>query len=254
MAAANQARPLSITSERINLKTVEEAVRSLVKWRKSRSHSEKLNLSDQEDEFFYLVLSLIKVPHRDRANTYKILLPHSLLSESSELCLIIDDRIKKGLTKDDAQKKIKSENIPISNVLKLSKLKSNYRSSEAKRELCASYNMFFADKSAAPQLPGLLGKKKVPVPLDLKDRNWKEQIEKACSSTLLCLKTGTCCVVKVAKVSMEMGEIVENVIAACNGIADVVPSKWGNIRSFHLKLLVSLSLPIYQADPDKDSN
>ncbi|KAK4278971.1 hypothetical protein QN277_016740 [Acacia crassicarpa] len=254
MAVANHARRPYTSSERINRTTVEEAVRSLLKWRKSMSHSEKLKLSDQEDEFFYLVLSLNKIPHRDRANTYKILLPHSLLPESSELCLIIDDRHKKGLTKDDAQKKIKSENIPVSNVLKLSKLKSNYRSSEAKRELDDSYHMFFADKGVIPLLQGLLGKKKAPVPLDLKDRNWKEQIEKACSSTLLCLRTGTCYVVRVAKVSMDKDDIVENVIAACNGIAEVVPSKWGNIRSLHLKLLESLSLPIYQTVPDKDSD
>ncbi|KAI9118187.1 hypothetical protein K1719_010519 [Acacia pycnantha] len=50
--------------------TVEEAVRSLLKWRKSKSHSEKLKSLDQEDEFFYLVLSLNKIPHRDRGRTH----------------------------------------------------------------------------------------------------------------------------------------------------------------------------------------
>ncbi|XP_054795909.1 uncharacterized protein LOC129301371 [Prosopis cineraria] len=246
MAVGNQAPAPSTTSGKISPKTVEQAVRSLLRWRKSKSEDEKSKSLNQEDEFCYLVLSLHKIPHKDRADTYKILLPHSLLSEFSQLCLIIDDRRKKGLNKEETQKKIKSENIRVSNVLKLSKLKSDYRSTVAKRELCDSYDMFFADKRVIPQLSSLLGKKKIPVALDLKNKNWKEQIEKACSSTLLCLRTGTCCVVRVAKVSMERDEIVENVVAAINGIAEVVPSKWGNIRSLHLKLLESLALPIYQ--------
>jgi ribosome biogenesis protein UTP30 len=115
--------------------------------------------------------------------------------------------------------------------------------------------MFFTDKRIVPLLPGLLGKhfykkKKIPVPVDLKHKNWKEQIEKACSSALLFLKSGTCSVVKVAKVSMEEEEIVENVVAAINGISEIVPRKWRGVRSLHLKLLESLALPLYQAVPD----
>lgn len=57
--------------------------------------------------------------------------------------------------------------------------------------------------------------------------------------------------VRVADVAfMSVNEIVENVVAACEGIAHVVPSKWRNVRSFHLKLLESVSFPIYQADLD----
>lgn len=56
--------------------------------------------------------------------------------------------------------------------------------------------------------------------------------------------------VKVAKVSMEKDEIVENVVAAINGISEIVPKKWENVRSLHLKLLESLALPIYQTVPD----
>jgi ribosome biogenesis protein UTP30 len=60
-------------------------------------------------------------------------------------------------------------------------------------------------------------------------------------------------VVKVARVSMEKEEIVENVVAAINGIAEIVPQKWGGgggVRSLHLKLLDLLVLPLYQAVPN----
>ncbi|PON69702.1 Ribosomal protein [Trema orientale] len=242
------------TPPRVSPKTVEKAVKALLKWRNSKSQTQKPQLLD-EDEFVYLVLTLKKIPPRDRINAHKVPLPHTLLSDSSELCLIIDDRSKSNLTKDDAVKKISSEGIPVSKVLRLSKLKSDYRPFESKRKLCDSYDVFLADKRVVPLLPRLLGKqffkkKKIPVPVDLRHRNWKEQIERACGSALLFLSTGTCSVVRVAKASMGSGEIVENVVAAVNGIVEIVPRKWGNVRSFHLKLLESLALPIYQALPD----
>ncbi|XP_019443756.1 PREDICTED: ribosomal L1 domain-containing protein 1-like isoform X2 [Lupinus angustifolius] len=239
----------------ITADTVQRAVDSLLKWRTSQSQTQTPKLFDQDDEFVYLILTLKKVPPKGRVNPHKVPLPHSLTSEFSERCLIIDDRPKSNLTKADSQKKIKSENIPISKVLKLSKLASDYRAFEAKRKLCNSYDMFFADKRIVPLLPRLLGKqffkkKKVPVPLDLKKNNWKEQVEKALSSGLLTLRTGTCSVVRVAKLSMERDEIVENVIAAIGGVVEIIPKKWGNVRSFHVKLLESLALPVYQAVPD----
>ncbi|XP_022970132.1 ribosomal L1 domain-containing protein 1-like [Cucurbita maxima] len=239
-------------SSRVRRETAEKAVESLLQWRNSKR--EKPQLFDLED-FLYLVVALKKIPPKGRTNPYKIPLPHSLRSDSSEICLIIDDRSRSNLTKDDARKKIQSENIPISKVIKLSKLKSDYRPFEAKRKLCDSYDMFFADDRVIPLLPSLLGKhfykkKKIPVPLNLRHKNWKEQIERSCSSALLYLRTGTCSVVKVAKTSMEVEEIVSNVIAAIDGIAEIVPKKWSNVRSFHLKVLESIALPIYQTVPE----
>ncbi|GLT70193.1 hypothetical protein SLA2020_422890 [Shorea laevis] len=245
------------TPSKVSPKTVEKALGALLKWRDSRSKEQKPQLLEQ-DEFVYLILTLKKIPQNSRVNAYKIPLPHPLINPTqdfSELCLIIDDRSKSGLTKDDAAKKIKAENIPISKVLKLSKLKTDYRPFEAKRKLCDSYDMFFADRRVVPLLPKLLGKqffkkKKIPVPLDLKHKNWKEQIDNVCRSALLYFSTGTCSVVKVGRLSMESNEILANVMAAINGIAEVVPRKWANIRSIHLKLLESLALPIYQTVPD----
>ncbi|XP_061353970.1 uncharacterized protein LOC133298657 [Gastrolobium bilobum] len=244
-----------MASERVSSETVAKAVDSLLKWRNSQSETQKPKLFDEDEEFVYLILTLKKIPQKGRVNPYKIPLPHSLLSPFSEQCLIIDDRPKAQLTKAQAQNKIQSGSIPISKVLKLTKLASDYRPFEAKRKLCNSYDLFFADKRVVPLLPRLLGKqffkkKKVPVALDLKKSNWKEQVQKACSSGLLSLSTGTCSVVRVAKLSMERDDIVSNVVAAIDGITEVVPIKWSNVRSFHVKLLESLALPVYQTVPD----
>ncbi|XP_044502732.1 ribosomal L1 domain-containing protein 1-like [Mangifera indica] len=243
---------------RVSSKTVEKAVNALLKWKNSKSQTQKPQLLEKDD-FIYLILTLKKIPQNCRTNPYKIPLPHSLIRQEDdnppEFCLIIDDRPKSSLTKDAALKKIKNDELPIAKVVKITKLKTDYRPFEAKRKLCDSYDMFFADKRVVPLLPKLLGKhffkkKKIPVPMDLKHNNWKEQIEKVCESALLYLRTGTCSVLKVGKVSMGTKEIVENVMAAINGIAEIVPRKWGNVRSFHLKMLESLALPAYQAVPD----
>ncbi|RZC43822.1 hypothetical protein C5167_036773 [Papaver somniferum] len=49
---------------------------------------------------------------------------------------------------------------------------------------------------------------------------------------------------------MENDEIIENVAAAIDGVVEIVPKKWTNVRSFHLKMSESLALPIYQSVPD----
>ncbi|XP_010553827.1 PREDICTED: putative ribosome biogenesis protein C8F11.04 [Tarenaya hassleriana] len=242
---------------RVSPKTVDNAVKALLKWREEKSKNEKPQLLEQ-DEFVYLIVTLKKIPQTSRTNPHRIRVPHPLVNlceDSPEFCLIIDDRPKSGLVKEDVMKKIKADDIPISKVIKLSKLKTDYRPYEAKRKLCDSYDMFFADRRVIPLLPRLLGKKffkskKIPVPVDLKHKNWKEQMEKACGSAMFFMRTGTCSVVKVGKLSMESDEIADNVMATVNGVAEIVPSKWKSIRSIHLKLSESLALPMYQSVPD----
>ena len=245
-----------MASENVSPETVSKAVDALLQWRRSQSEIQKPKLLGEDEEFVYLILTLKKIPSKSRVNPHKIPLPHSLISPFSEQCLILDDRPNKArVTKAQAQAKIQSESIPVHKVLKLSKLASDYRPFEAKRKLCDSYDLFFAEKSIVPLLPRLLGKsffkkRKIPVPVDLKKGSCKEQVERACSSAMLFMRTGTCSVVRVAKVRMERDEIVENVVAAIEGAVEVVPKKWGNVRSLHLKLLESLALPVYQTVPD----
>ena len=45
----------------------------------------------------------------------------------------------------------------VAKVIGLSKLKSKYESHEAKRNLCAQYDLFIADDRIIPSLPRLIG-------------------------------------------------------------------------------------------------
>ena len=249
---SSMATPHAVAEETIN-----KATAALLKWHDSKSKTQKPQLLNQDqDQFIYLILTLKKIPPKGRTNPHKIPLPHPLHAPpNSELCLIVDDRPNSNLNSQAAKTKVKSENIPVSKVLSLSKLKSNFRPFEAKRKLCDSYDFFLADKRIVPLLPKLLGKhffkkRRIPVAVDLGHKNWKEQIERACGSALLYLRTGTCSVVRVGRLSMEKEEIVENVVAAIDGIVELLPKKLAGVRSLHLKLLESLALPVYQAVPD----
>lgn len=271
----------STTMAKINEDQVGKAVNALLKWKKlqSKKSHEIQTLSDEEaeeedeevdDNFIYLQLTLKKIPPKELTNPHKITLPHPLFhpfESFASICLIIDDRPRKAhnaktkLDVETVQKKIKAEEIPITKVLKFSKLKAEYKSFEAKRDLYGSYEVFLADKRVIHLLPGLLGKhfykkkRKVPVPVDLRgNSSWKEEIERACSSTLLCLGNGTCSVLKIGRGGMESGQVIENVLAAIEGIVGFVPKKFDGVRAFHLKFSDSLALPVYEALPDQREN
>ncbi|KAL8233899.1 hypothetical protein R6Q59_019999 [Mikania micrantha] len=239
--------------------TITAAVDALLKWKNKQTNSLKPQLLPQ-DEFIYLVHTLKKIPQKGaingaRTNPYKIPLPHPIISPNvSEICLIIDDRPNSKLTSEIAKKKIKSDGIPVTKVIKLSKLRTDYKPHEAKRKLGDSYDMFFADKRVIPLLPKLLGKqffrkKNLPLGVDLSHKNWKEQIERGCCCGLLFFGNGTCSVIRVAKTSMERDEIVENLRAAIDGVLEFIPRKWSGVRSLHLKFSDSVALPLYQSLP-----
>ncbi|XP_004305829.1 PREDICTED: uncharacterized protein LOC101313827 [Fragaria vesca subsp. vesca] len=254
MAAALTPPPSSSTTK-VTTETARNAVHALLKWRATKSESQKPDLLES-DELLYLVVTLKKIPPKGRVNAYKVPLPTPLHSPLTEFCLIYDDRPKSKLTKPQIQAKIKAENLPVVKILKYTKLKSDYKAFESKRKLMNSYDMFLADKQIVPLLPRLLGKhffkkKRIPVPVDLLKKNWKEQIERICGSAMLFLSTGTCCVVRVARTSMSEEEIVENAVAAIQGVVEIVPGNWGGVRSLHLKLLESIALPVYQTVPDE---
>lgn len=249
--------------DKINDDGVRKAVNALLKWKKKSllSQPDHENSGDEEeiDDFIYLSVTLKKVPPRNLTLTpHRILLRRSLLSQDysvSNICLIVDG---KRITAESALKVLRAQGIPyIKQVFKLSKLKSDYNSFESKRNLYDSFDVFLADKSVAAQLPQVLGRvfyrkrKKMPVAVELgaDGGNWKEEIERACKSSLWCLSGGTCSMVRVGRWGlMEGEEIVENVFDAVDGVVEIVPRKWSGIRCLHLKFSDSLALPIFEQD------
>ncbi len=91
-----------------------------------------------------------------------------------------------------------------SKIISLSKLRKNYKSFEAKRQLRDSFDLFLSDNRIVTFLPSLLGKafylkKRIPIPIDMtRKNNIAKQIEKCRNSTFMFINTGACVAVKIA--------------------------------------------------------
>ena len=117
----------------------------------------------------------------------------------------------------------------------VSKLRTDYKVHESRRQLCSSYDMFLADSRVIPMLPRLLGKaffskKKQPVPVDITKADWVGQIQKALGSTYMFKSGGSCMVIRAARSSMDPQSIVENLMAVATGVAGSIPRKWANVQ------------------------
>lgn len=241
--------------DRINEESVRKATNALIKWKKKSLLDENAANEEEADDFIYLSVTLKKVPPRKLSATpHRIPLRRPLLAKdysTLDICLIVDG---KRITAESAQKALRAQGIPyIKKVFKLSKLKSDFDSFESKKNLYDSFDLFLADKSVEAVLPKVLGRvfykkrKKIPVAVDLGGDEWKEELERACRSSLWCLSGGSCSAVRVGRLgAMESEEIVENVFDAVDGVVEIVPRKWGGIKCLHLKLSDSLALPIYE--------
>lgn len=140
----------------------------------------------------------------------------------------------------------------ISKVIGVSKLRTDYKPFEVRRQLCNSFDVFLADERVLPLLPKLLGKtffdkKKLPIPVDLsvKSEALKAELTRAIEATSLNLSSGPCTSVKIGVSSQSSADLKENISSVLTKVVATVPGGWKNIRTIHLKTATSLSLPLY---------
>ena len=243
----------------VSRETVAGAVASLTKWMKNRAAEALLNLlADESDDLVILQLSLHRLPASPTTRPRLLPLPPPVSGhDGAFVCFISDDRpnSRSPPASDllDASKSL--HRLPVSEVIPLSTLRTDYRPYESRRRLAASHDLFIADRAILPLLPRVLGKafystKKAPIGVDFTRVGWPEQVRKVLGSTFLYLRSGTCSGIKVGRLDMEEEEIVENVMAAVEAAAEKVPKKWANVRALHLKAVDSVALPIYQVVPE----
>ncbi|EPS67547.1 hypothetical protein M569_07232 [Genlisea aurea] len=242
---------------RFKAETVVRAVNALLKWRRKRKRKEEEG-DEADDDFMYLTVTLNKIPRKNRI-PHTIPLPHPLLSGDPAVCLIVDG---KKITVEAAHGMLRrSGGRDVQRILKLSKLKSEFKSFESKKNLRDSFDLFLATVDVVPFLDGVLGKvfygkkKKMPVPVKLlpDGSNWTEEIDRARRSSLVSFGGGTCAAVRVGKWgSLGSEDTVENVLEAVGGVVGIVSGKWRGVRCFHLKFSDSLALPIY--DPQRSDD
>ena len=140
----------------------------------------------------------------------------------------------------------------IHKVLAMSKLRTSYKQYKDRRELRDRFDDFYCDDRVVPMLGKLLGKsffdrKRQPISVRVTrgPESLREQLRKADSCARFVLKEGTCVALVCATTDLNEKEIVENAVAACDGLVNCVPKKWRNVQSVVLKLPDSASLPVF---------
>ncbi|KAK5138474.1 hypothetical protein LTR08_000060 [Meristemomyces frigidus] len=244
---------------------------------------------DAEDDVpVWLVLTTKKhIVDKKRLKPGKIVLPHPYLDvndASLRICLITADpqrRYKDLVTHPSFPVELGKR---ITRVVGLEKLKTKYKSFEARRQLIGEYDVFLADDRIITYLPNVLGKvfykggskRPIPVSLEGKRQSKDEQgnkrrklaeggtkvvkmevkptdvaheIERALASALVHLAPSTTTALKVGKASMEPAHLQANVETAVAGLVEkFVPQQWRNVRAVHIKGPTTAALPIWMAE------
>ncbi|KAJ3066608.1 Ribosomal L1 domain-containing protein 1 [Podochytrium sp. JEL0797] len=246
---------------------IEKAVKALVAFSEKKAASKApakaadllagddemdLDVDPSNGQNFWLVIATKKMPSVLKIKPVKIPVKHSFAPSDAEICLFTKDPQREFKDLLEA-KGITS----ITKVIGVSKLKADYYSFEAKRQLCESFDLFLTDDRIIPLLPPLLGKtffekKRHPVPVSLKSKKIEAEIAKAISGTFLHLNKGLCNSVKIGTTFQTQNEVVENILYSLENIASKIPGHWKNIQSIHVKLSDSVSLPLYNSLPEAD--
>lgn len=93
-------------------------------------------------------------------------------------------------------------------------------------------------------------KKKQPVPVDLRSKDWSAQIRKAVSCTHMFPATGSSISIRVARGTFTPQQVQQNVEAVVAEAVQHLPKKWSNVQGVFLKTAESVALPVYQSLPD----
>ena len=266
-AAVEESPKMTEAPENLN-KNLSKALSALIdyeqkkciKSKTEKKDSGKKNLLDDEEEeedessasdkkSFYVMFGLKKIPAEVSVKPQLISVPNAWKSASSaksvRVCIFTKD------PHEEYKKRIKALGLPsIVKVMPVSKLRKNFKPFEAKRQLCASYDIFLTDCRIVALLPKLIGKKffeakKIPVVVDLTKEDLKTELETAINSTYLHLTSGPCSSVKIGLASQGVSALTENGSQIIKQVIEKIPGGWDNIKILHVKTPDSMALPVY---------
>ncbi|GAB0094641.1 hypothetical protein DMENIID0001_099630 [Sergentomyia squamirostris] len=235
---------------------IEKAIAGLQKSLQEKNNSKK-NLLDTDLKYIVQVC-LFKIP-QGTGKLNRILLPHTLLDDTDEVCLLVKD-LERGAkkdfnpTKDHFEEVLKLAGVTrINRVIPVNELKTDYGPFEAKLKLCQSFDVFLADSRIYNRVLPLLGKhflkrKKLPLAVKMDCDDLNEDISKALRYTVYKqTNTGNTVSIDVGKHRMPEEEIADNIEALLNQLKSQLPGGLDNIRSLYLKPASDdpTSIPIY---------
>ncbi|KDQ09448.1 hypothetical protein BOTBODRAFT_69143 [Botryobasidium botryosum FD-172 SS1] len=234
----------------VSVKQAKLAVNALLKHeQKVQDEHEETELLPDKASIIWLVVAVKQMHPEKKLMPHRIPLAYPLVDpRTTPICLITKDPQREY--KDLLEK----TNVKfISRVVGVTKLKGKFKSFEARRQLLQEHGLFLADDRVIPMLPKLLGKmwfkaKKQPIPVNLKKKDVKAELEKAVSATYMHQNKGTCTSIKIADFTQTAEKTIANLTSAIPAIVANIKGGWDNVQSLHIKTSKSVSLPIWTCE------
>lgn len=230
---------------------IKKAVEVLFDQSKSKKNKNELLLNERENIF--LMVILWKIPEKELR--VRVSLPHSILSESSDVCLFTKDECDSPEQTEGFYKKLLQKHgvNTVSQIIPFKTLKTEYKAYEAKLRLLGSFDVFITDERIRRHLPTHIGRhfyqrKKVPVSVNLLAKNLSKEINRCVTGTVLNIsKRGSCSTVRIGHTGMETQHIVDNILTVSEMLSEKLPEKWQSVKLLFLKTEKSVSLPIFSS-------
>ncbi|CAH1389851.1 unnamed protein product [Nezara viridula] len=248
--------------EQTNLKKVEpkpsflkhinvmNAITALLK----SSKSQKADLLSGDD-YIFLQFSLFKVS-KDAKGVYKVALPHCILPDSPEVCLVVPDLKGKRNEPEEAidhyKELLKNNDITsITEIIPVRKLKQEYSQFEESRRLANRFDCIISDGRITHIAK--LGKrfaraKKCICPIKFNSKTLKEDIARGLRKVAIFSSgRGTSFSVKCGRRGMSAGDIADNIVAIGEFLAnnETLIGEPLNISLAAIKTSLSSAFPVY---------
>merc|ERR1711976_777799 len=251
----------NMASHNIEKTTIEKTCKAALAYHKKSTVSKDVGKALFEDqEKILLQISFTSVPQL-KNKSFFFNLPKSPVfdEETSEVCVITKNSLEKcevsgkkiSATEHQSDLKRLFKNTECMNfvteVLPVDLLKSDYKTHEQKRILVNSYDFFVADRDVMNVVPKILGtnflrNKKMPRKINNLDPENVKLRSKIVDSLSQAHR------IVDGRTEFTETELIKNVTKCLEEVAKNSPRGWDFIKSVHLKLEKSISLPVYQKD------
>jgi len=216
----------------------------------------------EENTQIQLQYAFKKIPQLKNKRIH-VKVPHSLITENTDVCLFVKDVHKGAEDQEDKRdfqpsvrhfRKIVDEaGVKVEEIIPLIQLKREFHDFETQRKLCDSFDVFLCDDRISKFLPRLLGKnffkkRRLPVNVKLNDgpKAAANTLAKALSSVHgVVTGQGASTSLTVAHTGLTPQQIAENICTIVQHLVTVLPPGWANIRSLHITTTKTTSIPLF---------
>merc|ERR1711942_492207 len=226
------------------------------------SQKKKSNLIE-ESTTIQLQYNFKKIPQMKNKRLHARI-PHSLVTDDTDACLIVKDVHKGAEDQEDKRdftpsvrhfKQIVEEAgvKKVEEIIPVIQLKREYHDFEMQRKLCDSFDLFLCDERVSKFMPKLLGKNfysKRKLPVNVKLHIGQEAATRTLKKALesvhgLITGQGSSTSVTVGHTGLSAQQTTDNAIAVVEQMVSVLPGGWPNISGLFLTTTKTTSIPLF---------